>query len=74
MLNDLSTSEGHQKDLFTGVKSSPELMNAVDTINKKYGKGTARFALEGFGKKWTMKSEKRSADYTTDWSQIINLK
>lgn len=74
MLNDLSTSEGHQKDLFMGVKSSPELMSAVDTINKKYGKGTARFALEGFDKKWTMKSEKRSKDFTTSWKDVLLVK
>lgn len=74
MINDLTTTEGYQKDFFINVPSSPELMKALDRINGKYGKGTARYAMEGFEKRWAMKSEKRSPDYTTDWKQIIKTK
>ncbi|GAA0204115.1 Y-family DNA polymerase [Kangiella japonica] len=74
MLNDLSTAEGHQKDFFMSVKSSPELMQAVDSINAKYGKGTAKFALQGFNQKWSMKSERRSKDFTSNWNDIVKVK
>jgi len=46
-------------------------MEALDSINMRYGKGTARFAGRGVDdKNWAMKQEMKSQGYTTDWEAL----
>ena len=40
------------------------LMKVVDAINSESGRGTVKFAIEGFEKKWKMRQEKLSPLYT----------
>ena len=49
------------------------LMSALDTINHRFGKGTMKMASGGLSGKrsvWTMKQERRTPAYTTDWADI----
>ena len=73
MLNDLQASSSLQADLFHTVQQKPKLMKSLDAINSKIGKGAVKFGSEGFDKKWIMKSEKRSPDYTSDWDDLIRV-
>jgi len=49
---------------------SRKLMNSFDMVNHRFGKGLIRYAAQGFGKKWKLKSEKVSPCYTTDIRQV----
>ena len=77
MLSGLVDAETRQADLFGLVPkgyTSQALMNVVDSINNRMGKGTIRLASEGFKKTWSMRREKKSRNYTTDWDELICVK
>lgn len=46
------------------------VMNTLDFINNKYGARTLRLAAEGFNKKWSMKRQLITPNYTTQWSDL----
>jgi len=49
------------------------LMTAMDALNQRYGRGTVAMAsagLEGDRRAWTMKQERRTPGYTTNWADI----
>lgn len=50
------------------------LSQAIDEINKKNGHNTIRTAVQGFDKKWHLKREYISKQYTTNLQDIIVLK
>jgi DNA polymerase V len=52
------------------VPCSDALMQTLDAINAKFGRGTIQFAAAGLKKPWAMKSGMRSPRYTTVWSEI----
>ena len=50
------------------------LMQALDTVNQRFGRGTLKLASSGFedspNASWRMKQDKRSPHYTTCWEDI----
>lgn len=73
-LNDICDKDCVQTDMF--VKETPsdyKLMNVLDSINQRFGKGVARFATEGFDKQWVMNSNKKTPAYTTRWDSVIQV-
>lgn len=66
-------AETRQADLFGLVQRyhSNELMDVVDRINDRMGRGTIRLASEGFGKAWSMRRENKNQNYTTDWDELL---
>ncbi len=73
MLNDLVSKNCYQPDLFSPVKTRPALMQCMDNINFKYGRDSLKFASLGFEKKWAMRANAKSPNYTTRWSDIIKI-
>ena len=72
ILNDISDEKITQLDLFIQPpKHNDDLMNVLDSINSRFGKGTLRSGQEGFSKGWVMKSEIKSPAYTTKFSEVI---
>jgi len=51
-----------------------KIMTAVDELNKRFGKDKVRLAIQGNKKKWKLRQEKLSPNYTTDWNDIITVK
>ena len=49
------------------------LMQAMDAINKRYGRGTVHLAAEN-SDAWKPNQERLSSGYTTRWSDIIEVK
>lgn len=77
MLTNLSDKGAVQADLFCHDISSPknaQLMQAMDGINDRFGKGKLRSAREGFGQQWAMKSERKSKEFTTRWDNLISIR
>lgn len=49
------------------------LMTALDELNQRYGKGTLHMAsagVDGLKRIWSMKQERRTPRYTTNWADI----
>lgn len=73
MLMELVPAGGQQNDLFgftLGEEKATKLMDAMDSINEKYSKGTIKLASEGLNKAWAMKRNMKSPNYTTDWNDL----
>jgi DNA polymerase V len=46
------------------------LMDALDALNTRYGRGTVKVSTQGAFKEWQMKQERKSPNYTTDLKYI----
>jgi len=49
------------------------LMQALDAVNQRFGRGTLNLAsagLAGEQRLWCMKQERRTPGYTTDWDGL----
>lgn len=50
------------------------LMQALDSINQKHGRGTLHLASAGTAgkqRRWVMKQERKTPGYTTDWGGLV---
>ena len=71
MLLDLSSSHHQQGDLFSSSdKNSDSLMETIDKLNQLYGRRSVFFAGEGVTRSWSMKQERRTRSYTTQWEEL----
>ncbi len=72
ILLDLVPQDVEQGTLFPSIEESTSspLMNTLDDINQKHGRGKLRFAAEGFTHKWQMKQNHKSPAYTTKWDEL----
>lgn len=78
MLFDLSSVDVEQLELFgadvptvTGNGRDPQaLMQTVDALNARFGRGTVKLAGAGFEQEWRHRPERLTPAYTTDWNQL----
>ena len=68
-----------QQHLFSPADRAKQekLTQALNAINQKHGRGTVRFAVQGYPKvhtTWLLKREHLSPCYTTKWEQIWTVK
>ena len=73
-LLDLVDMKCQQLDLFDESKGKPKLMQAVDTLNNKYGRDTVFVSAQGTQVKWSMRREFLTPQYTTDWNNIPRIR
>ncbi|HJP95977.1 MAG TPA: Y-family DNA polymerase [Candidatus Saccharimonadales bacterium] len=74
-LYDLVPEAALQTDVFgaadlPGHDKSKARMQAVDAINKKFGKGRVYYAAEDLSKSWRPKGGIRSPRYVSQWSEL----
>jgi DNA polymerase V len=48
-------------------------LGILDKMNLRYGRDTVKIASQGFAKRWKLKQEKLSPNYTTNWQDIIQV-
>lgn len=77
MLMDLQPNTSEQLSLLLG-SNEPEtrtrLMQALDSINQRHGRGTLHLASAGTAgqhRTWVMKQERRTPGYTTRWEGLV---
>lgn len=73
MLSDLVPLEGQQLDIFGFAKPDGKaqiLMETLDKLNRKFGKGTIKLASEGTKRSWIMRRDLKSPNYTTNWNDL----
>ncbi len=49
---------------------SGRLMEALDRINRTFGRQTIRFASEALSDQWRMRARLKSPTYTTRWDEL----
>lgn len=72
ILGELVSKSAIQQDLFCANQRSTrtnDLMDVLDAINKKMGRGSIKLASEGSKRPWKMKQGNKSPNYTTDWNE-----
>lgn len=62
-----------QFHLFTNYEHDREqqLAELMDKLNDRYGRGTLRLGSDSFERKWAMKQDYLSKQYTTSWKDIL---
>ena len=73
MLTLLSDKGARQATLFddpVAREKSEKLMEAMDAINREFGRGTLRSGASGIVQRWAMRAENRSPRYTTRWDEL----
>lgn len=73
MLMELQPKDTLQPTLFDDPVSqakSDGLMNVMDAINRKMGKGSLTLAASGIRQRWAMRREQKSPDYTSNWEEL----
>ncbi len=75
-LLDVCQESDLQANLFQmpDTPKSQALMKSIDQINKRYGKHTMTYACQGINQSWEMKRGFKTPSYTTQWSEIPNVK
>ena len=76
MLLDLSSTSTVQYELDLqddNERDRSRLMEALDSLNSRYGKGTVQVASTGAARRaktWGMRQERRTPQYTTRWEDV----
>jgi DNA polymerase V len=75
VLNDLVQANEVQQSLFYDRRDKDERISAsIDQINQAFGSDTIRYAVQGESESWSIKREKLSPSYTTNWNDFLTLK
>lgn len=50
-----------------------QLMQAIDTLNARYGRDRVRYAASGMDRSWKLRAEHLSQRYTTRWGELLSV-
>ena len=70
---ELISQQFQQDDLFNKCNDNPQLMNCLDAVNKRYGKGMLSLASSKLNDRWHMNRAFLSPQYTTRWRDIPKI-
>lgn len=73
LLMGLQPNYAVQASLFddvVGQEKSDSLMRVMDSINRRMGKGSVTIAASGTHRRWAMRRDNKSPNYTTDWNEL----
>jgi DNA polymerase V len=71
VLSEISPVSHHQVDwIEPETLSNDKLMQALDGLNQRFGRGAVTVSTQGAYKEWQMKQERKSPDYTTCWEDV----
>lgn len=72
MLTEITSASEVQGNLFTigNDEKGRTLMKYMDFLNDKMGANTMKFARLGINNNWSMKRDRMSSRYTTNWSEL----
>ncbi len=71
MLSEISPVTRRQADMLEPeTTSNANLMQALDSLNQRYGRGTVKVSTQGAFKGWQMLQERKSPNYTTAWDEV----
>ena len=63
-----------QQSLFHPRREKDEkISKSIDKINQTFGADTIRYAVQGQNESWSIKREKLSPSYTTNWNEFLSV-
>ena len=75
IITGITSDKSYQITLFENEKTKhKKLMKTIDFIQKKEGQNKIKLANQDLKKRWKMKQEKLSYNYTTKLNEIIKVK
>ena len=54
----------------SGQEKSAKLMQVMDSVNRRMGKGSMTIAASGTTQRWAMRRDRKSPNYTTNWDEL----
>lgn len=69
-LSEITSQHHFQGDMFEQACENPALMETMDAINARYGKGTLKLSQDSSRRSWQMRQERKSPAYTTVWEDL----
>ena len=74
ILTKLIQSNEVQQSLFYPRREKDEkISKSIDKINQAFGADTIRYAVQGQNESWSIKREKLSPSYTTNWNEFLSV-
>ena len=71
MLSELGPVTHQQGDwLEASPAGHSKLMQVLDHLNARYGRGAVKVSTQGAYQGWQMRQERKSPNYTTDWDDV----
>jgi DNA polymerase V len=71
MLGEITPVGQYQVDWLEPTQATDtRLMDALDGLNQRFGRGTVKVSTQGALKGWQMRQERKSPSYTTDWDSV----
>ena len=71
MLSEISPVAHRQGDLLEPEPAGNQrLMQALDMLNTRYGRGAVKISTQGAYKEWQMRQERKSPCYSTRWDEL----
>jgi DNA polymerase V len=71
MLGEITPVGQYQADWLEPTPATDtRLMEALDGLNKRFGRGTVKVSTQGAHAGWQMRQERKSPSYTTDWASM----
>lgn len=75
LLYELTGEREYQPDLLgevdpSGIETGRTRLEALDTLNERYGKRTLYYAAEDLSQAWQPRQQSRSPRYTTNWEEL----
>lgn len=61
-------------DSADNLDRSGQLKAALDTINRRHGKKSIRYASEIISNKWHMRQQFKSPSFTTNWQELLTVR
>ena len=77
IISDIVPADSVQLPWFSKVPDfakQDSAMQALDTINRRWGNGTLEYAATGVEQPWRVKSQQRSPLFTTSWHELLKIK
>lgn len=73
MFLDLAPAASVQGSLFdaSDFPARQRLMEIIDRVNARHGRGTIGFVRSGRHRAWKLRSEHHSLRYTTNWEELL---
>ena len=74
MLGEITPIWHYQADWLEPAQATDtKLMDALDGLNHRFGRGTVKVSTQGAHKEWQMRQERKSPSYTTDWDSMPSI-
>ncbi|ARA94519.1 hypothetical protein AWN76_016035 [Rhodothermaceae bacterium RA] len=72
MVTGIQPAPDRQGDLFAAPPAPEQsaLMDTIDAINRRWGRGTLCFGASGLDRPWQMNQQRRSPRFTTRWNEL----